>query len=303
MKYYRLRKYLPRVLEQSVRVLQHPRYHLALYRELQLARRGVYQYPHPILLIAGLPKSGTTWIENFLFRVPGYIPKMLSGDVQTLIQQDLPRNAFAHFPTDAYSFVKTHTNPREENFRVIEAAGIKRVIVSIRDPRDVCLSRYFYLLKHPKSKHEPGFIDYRTMAEADAIRDSAETIIRDYLPWIRGWLARIAKRPAEHLLMQYETVLSEPAEQFFRLCEFCELGLTREAVEEMLGAVQIQSKRDSKTASGTAGIKSTLSRGESGYWEEYFDTALRTRFEEEAADIFDVLYGNASASQALVTSK
>lgn len=303
MKYYRLRKYLPRVLEQSVRVMQHPRYHLALYRELQLARQGVYQYPHPILLIAGLPKSGTTWIENFLFQVPGYVPRMLSGDVQTLIQQDLPRNAFTHFPTDAYSFVKTHTNPREENFRVIEAAGIKRVIVSIRDPRDVCLSRYFYLRKHPKDKHEPGFIDYRTMAEADAIRDSAETILRDYLPWIRGWLARIAERPTEHLLLIYEEMLRNPKEEFFKLSEFCELGLGLSEVEEMLRAVKLQSKRDSETASGTAGIKSTLSRGESGYWEEYFDSALRARFEEEAGDIFDVLYRTASPSKALGESR
>jgi len=34
--------------------------------------RGMYTYKHPIIFIAGLPKSGTTWLRTMLANLPGY---------------------------------------------------------------------------------------------------------------------------------------------------------------------------------------------------------------------------------------
>ena len=69
-----------------------------------------------ILFVAGYPKSGTTWVENFISNIPGYNPRELNGDPEIIRLQNLPDDAFKWFPKSGYSSIKTHTNPNENNF-------------------------------------------------------------------------------------------------------------------------------------------------------------------------------------------
>ena len=44
-------------------------------------------YPHRLVFIAGLPKSGTTWLENLMGAIPGY---------RRLVCYDLNNSLFEH---------------------------------------------------------------------------------------------------------------------------------------------------------------------------------------------------------------
>jgi len=176
------------ILQNMPDLFLHPRYSLGIYKEDILSKLNYYNYKHRILFIAGLPKSGTTWVENFFFNVPGYCPRKISGDPNIIIKQDLPYNAFEKIPKYGYSYIKTHVNPTEENFKILENANIKKIIVMIRDNRDVSISRYYHRLKRPKKPNEPNYLDYRKMDIDEALFNSIELDINKSMPWIKGWI-------------------------------------------------------------------------------------------------------------------
>jgi hypothetical protein len=289
MKYYSIRKYLPHALERTLRVIRNPRHHAALCIKDWTGRFGAHHYPHHILFIAGLPKSGTTWIENFLYHVPGYVPRMLGGRVEDLVRHELSPTAFSHFPKTSYSFVKTHTNPNRQNFQIIEAAGIHRTLITVRDPRDVALSRYHYLLKHPKDPSEPNVFDYAAVSESEGYEHSARIVLAHYVPWMQGWLTRAEEKPEEHLVLRYEDILADPARQFLKISSFFELSLDPVTVESLLDQVNKKMKSNSARSTNVVGLKSTFRSGRAGDWRTLLSSTLSAEFEENARPILTAL--------------
>ena len=72
------------------------------------------------------------------------------------VKQDITHSAFKYTPSWSYTLFKTHLNPNYKNLEIIKENGVKRVVVTYRDLRDVALSRYHRLLKFPT--HHPILI-------------------------------------------------------------------------------------------------------------------------------------------------
>ena len=68
--------HLTNIKKAVTRTLKHPsfiREVVTYYRNDLMAVRGHYRYPVPILFIAGMPKSGTTWLHTQLAKIPGVL--------------------------------------------------------------------------------------------------------------------------------------------------------------------------------------------------------------------------------------
>jgi len=47
-----------------------------------------------IIFVAGYPKSGTTWVENFISSIPEYNPRVLAGSGEMIWYHTLPADTF-----------------------------------------------------------------------------------------------------------------------------------------------------------------------------------------------------------------
>ena len=116
-----------------------------------------YKYNH--IFIAGMTMSSTTRVKNMCGLIPGYFTRYMPMPKSIAIRQDICSSAFFFSPSWSYSLFKTHLNPSESNLKVLKKNNIKKIVVSYRDLRDVALARYYRLLKFPKKKNEPYYLN------------------------------------------------------------------------------------------------------------------------------------------------
>ena len=199
--------------------LKNPIYELRNIQEDFKSYLGKYNYPYRIIFIAGLPKSGTTWVENFFTKIPGYVIRSLAGDQECIKNHGIPENGFKHFPKRGYSCIKTHANPTIENFKSLNKNSIEKIIVIYRDPRDVAISRYFHLCSSPKKPSEPYYMDYNSMNKNDAITHSILIVKKEFFKWINGWLDYAKQNPEEVAIIKYEDMYFNTIITFKKICE------------------------------------------------------------------------------------
>ena len=60
------------------------------------------------IFITGFPKSGTTWIENLVLNIPGYIPFIPGGDYKELRSHNLSGNSLNCLPRNVSVGIKSH---------------------------------------------------------------------------------------------------------------------------------------------------------------------------------------------------
>lgn len=235
------------------------------------ALTGKTNYKYHNILIVGMSKSGTTRIENFLHKVSGYVPRPLYGDLKIITDQNISDDAFRYFNNKLYSYAKTHINPNENNISIINKKNLNKIILTIRDPRDAAVSRYFRALKVPKKKWEThSEVDYNDISKEDGIMHSLNVIKKDYMPWIDGWLKYYNEDDENrYIMMKYEDVLDDPVKKFKELSEFFEFDLATNDVKKYLD--DIQSKMENGySLKASRGNVSTFRKGIAGDWKNHF---------------------------------
>jgi hypothetical protein len=138
------------------------------------------RYPNKTIFIAGLPKSGTTWLANMFASVPGY----RRGNPSHVSQKDynLRQDTFREFDR-RLGVVRMHTPPSPENISILKQEGI-RYCVLYRDLRDVAISWFYYV------KNETDHILHnavKDMSLNEGIEYFAQNRLSGYASWIRGW--------------------------------------------------------------------------------------------------------------------
>ena len=66
---------LPPILKLPIKIALRPFFYLRRLKNDLLSILGVRFGETNILFVAGYPKSGTTWVENFISNIPGYNPR------------------------------------------------------------------------------------------------------------------------------------------------------------------------------------------------------------------------------------
>lgn len=227
-----------------------------------------YTYPYKIIFIAGLPKSGTTWVENFFTRVYPYKPRFLSGDKGYISDHGIPMNGFDSFSKYEYSCIKTHAEPTKENLEALKYNGIEKIIILYRDPRDVAISRYYHILKYPKKPHEINYADYSNMSFDEGLCHSINVIKNEYFQWIDNWLSIVEKDPSNYFVIRYEDLYDNPVKSFSKLSNFYELNLSKEEVEEILENLSFM--KDKFDINKKIGQKSTFRKGGYNNWKQIY---------------------------------
>lgn len=231
-------------------------------------------WPHHVIFIAGLPKSGTTWMAQLLDAVPGYRFRWPRDPDGCILKHDLCEAAFASLPWDLYTVVKLHTRCTTAHLEVIEKYKVRTVVMH-RDLRDQCLSRYFHVLYDPSHRHHQL---YNKVSKEEGLSIAIEVTLEHYLPWVQGWLPLLAGHPDRFLEVRYEDLRANPIPVLTRVLEFYDIRLPKEQIAEIVARVSAQTRfalRDNLRWN-----KGTARKGIVGDWRNHFTDKHVRRFKE-----------------------
>tara|TARA_B100000029_G_C17586352_1_gene961234 strand:+ start:405 stop:1307 length:903 start_codon:yes stop_codon:yes gene_type:complete len=166
--------------------------------------------------IFGLPKSGTTLIEEILECLP-YVRidrsplRFFPKKNENIFIQD-PEKYFSCFPQSKFSFIKTH-NMFSESFLEASNKFDVKIVVTLRDLRDMLISRYYHVIsqndhwQHKQIAHLPieeGFIKSLTTRE----NGEGPEPIKYYYNWILNWKKNLKENNIR--VFWYEDYISNP---------------------------------------------------------------------------------------------
>jgi len=244
-----------------------------------LLAQARYNYPHRLMFIAGMPKSGTEWLNAMLLALPGYTSMPFKDPKGLLGEHTLDEAVLRSCPKFGYYVFKTHVRATTETISAIENTELP-TIVMWRDLRDQAISRYYHIINDPTHIHHNL---YRTLSREDGVTHSVRISATEYADWIKNWMPHVEQGNGRFMLVRYEDLRADTDAQLVRALEFYGIEAPvadRAALLDRAAAV---------TKSGT-NLADRLNRGVTyragriGDW--------RAHFSQRDVDIFKELCGD-----------
>ena len=250
------------------------------------------------IFISGLPKSGTTLVEEILGCLP-YV-KIDRSALRTFYKMDenlmidYVEKYLNCFPKKKYTFVKTHLQYNENFLSTLNEKNFKSLVI-FRDIRDVMISRYHHIMsdkkhwQHKLLKNLPereGFI--KSLYCKTDLYPAKEFLepIKYYFNWIKNWLK--AEKDTNVKFLWYEDYINDPIffiSEILNFLNFNEFDANK--IENI-----ISKKREkyrtiplNKKLNRVGKNVSTFRLGSTGYWKKIFD-------EKTSKFFFEHLPGN-----------
>ena len=233
----------------------------------------VNKYKYKKIFIAGMPMSATTKVKNMCGMIPGYFTRYSPMPYKIAVNQNISNSAFRFTPRWSYTLFKTHLNPNDENLKIIKRNGVKKVVVTYRDLRDVALSRYHRLIKFPKKKGDPYFCEYHLMEKSDAINHSIKVVSEDFIEWINGWKKKANEEKDFVLFIKFENLVKDPKVEFSKILDFYEIKLNEKLISHICR--DTEGKKDMISNMNESRIlpwamSSNFRSGQIGNWKKEF---------------------------------
>ncbi len=251
---------------------------------------GFYKYQQHIIYIAGLPKSGSTWLYNMMLEVPGYNKRFYNGPV--ILDEDgkhmnnwddISDETFRHAPKRGYSVVKEHTRFSDESWEII-TRHMGKMVVLYRDPRDVCVSLYHH---HKNDEDHHLYKVFKSLDKDEGIDVAMKIVEEEYIAWIVGWKKAIVEHNGQILELRYEDLWTNPDQELKRVLDFYNLKVDEERLNRMLGT-KISKEQDLKKSlkDSDKSLKfNTARKGGFGGWKNYFSEDQKEKFKSFAGDL------------------
>ena len=278
------RRYTPAWLAQSTkRWISGLRFRMQIRAARKNYRRDDLSSKHPLLFIAGLPKSGTSWMESMLASYPGYTtvmpPRAIAYEQAHKGSHDfeLPEDLFSQLQ-EARAVLKLHVHGSLHNVRLLREAGIPYVVM-YRDLRDVAASHYFYVRRTP---WHPEYEDYSGLDVEAGLRHFARTLLPDFVDWMCSW--RENRDPEQSIELRYEDLLADTVGEFRRVASHFSLDISPSTIENIVEEHSFENMSGGRTQ-GEQDSDSFVRKGVAGDWKQHFTPDLKDRFEKHAGQV------------------
>ena len=246
------------------------------------------KYKYKIIFIAGMPMSATTRVKNMCGLIPGYFTRYSPTPFEVAVNQNISKSTFRYCPSWSYTLFKTHLNPTKTNIDILKKNNVKKIIVTYRDLRDVVLSRYHRLLKFPKKKGEPHYLEtekqYSNVSKSDGINNSIEVVSKDFIKWIDGWM-EYGKIDKDFVLFcKFEDLVDNPKKEFKKILNFYDISMNENLidfiVEETKGNKKNMVENIKENKYLPWALATNFRSGKIGGWKEEFDSSNIKKFKE-----------------------
>jgi hypothetical protein len=239
-------------------------------------------YEQNALFVAGLPKSGTTWLKKMLTTYPGFhellIPDVTEYEMANdgSHDYDLPPDMFARLK-DMLVVTKMHVHGSLHNVRLLREAGVKYVVL-YRDLRDVAVSHCFYVRQTP---WHPEYPVYRDLSVLEGLATFTDQLLLPFSDWVRSWHQN--RDPEMSLMVQYEEMLLDTVGVMTRVAEHFQLDSSHETIEKIVEAHRFKRLSGGRDR-GQLSENSFLRKGKSGDWRNHFTPELRSTYQRLIGD-------------------
>jgi len=250
--------------------------------QLAACKRGFAEfgdrYPQQTLFVAGLPKSGTTWLEKMLGSYEGFhelmIPEVAGHEMRTggSHDYDLPADMFDRFE-NALVLSKMHVHGSKHNAGLLQRAGV-RYVVLYRDLRDVAVSNFFYVRNTPWHP-EHGW--YKGIEVGEGLRVFAERTLPAYEQWVRSWQEN--HDPENSVIIRYEELLEDDAGVLARVAGLFELDDSDDTIQRIVRANSFGAMSGGRST-GESNENAFARKGVAGDWVNHFDEETRSLYKE-----------------------
>ena len=240
-------------------------------------------YKHHVLFIAGLPKSGTTWLENMLSAWPGLGPYLipdvahyeLKNHESTLFE--LP-NDFGNRFEDMLAVTKMHIHASDHNISILTKNRIPWIAID-RDLRDVAVSYHFYVKStpwHPSHKY------HAKKNPTEGLLRFGKEVLPNYAAWVHSWKNAAQENP-DGLLISYEDLLKNTNITLKKAAVHFGLDI---ALIETVSNKHKMKKQPAKNSSSK--LKTEFTRkGISGDWKNYFNKELEDLYNKTCGELLE----------------
>jgi hypothetical protein len=280
----KLKHYIPHSLALFLKknLISKPRY---LF-QLKQAQGGFEQfgdlYPQNLIFIAGLPKSGTSWLKKMICSYPGYqevmIPEANAYEINYGGSHDfdLPEDTFSRFKNKLV-VLKLHVHGSQHNFNLLKNSQIPFVVI-YRDLRDVAVSYYFYVKQTP---WHPEYNLYKNLKVEDGLKFFGENLLCEYAEWIESW-TKIADDSFK-LILRYEELLNNPEIELSKIARHCSLDDSPTKIQEIVKINSFNNLSGGRDK-GNESSNSFLRKGIMGDWKNHFTPMLKDIYKEKISD-------------------
>jgi len=267
-----------------------------------LALTGRVAYKHHLVFIAGLPKAGTTWLEELIGGVPGYVRlnnsliRSFNGSELLSHPHGVNHTMLSSAPPKRYSYLKLHTHFTPEYVQILTEFSIRPVIL-IRDLRDMMLSRYHHIMSEPTHwmydsiknlNFEEGFTKSLNGINPYTVTSPDETVLDYFKYWLEGWFEYIESNPEGVILVSYEEMKNDLHQALNKILRFHEIYFDSQAIDRI---IERQTKKHKPGATLSDGLKqagrqkSTFRKGQIGEWRECFSEQHKDIFKKKAGSV------------------
>ena len=189
--------------------------------------------PH-IIWCAGLPKSGTTLIEEILeyYAVSAKKSLLRLYDDSGLDHvHGISEKLFSSFPKNKITYLKTHSHFSEHYINIATKHNSK-ILISMRDIRDVMISRYYHIMndnnswQHNSIKNlnfKDGFVKSISEVYDKDPNTQTKKPIEYFYKWIEGW-QNYAQDNKNCLILWYEDYVNSPKKYLEKIENYLNLN-------------------------------------------------------------------------------
>ena len=234
------------------------------------------RYEQPILFIAGLPKSGSTWIEKMVSSYEGYheflLPAIAKHELATGGSHDfeMPAGMFDKLK-EMLVLTKMHSHGSPNNVEVLRKAGINYVILH-RDLRDVAVSYHFYVSNTP---WHPEHSRHYKQSIQEGLAVFGRRMLPAYIEWVRSWKENADTSSSLHL--RYEDMLHDPVAGMTKIATLFGLDASPETITKIVDAHTFKNMSGGRER-GETSSDAFARKGVAGDWKNHFTLQLREQY-------------------------
>lgn len=245
------------------------------------------KYPHNILFIAGMPKSGSTWLADMLSDLPGFEPFTpadwdLEHQVGAHGEHALSDQSFAPY-RHVLAVIKGHTWGTPENVDVLRRMNLKHLVL-VRDPRDVLISKYWFVRKTPHHMEYELAME-STLSEYITIKLKNGSFDHKTLDWARLWLKN--RDPELSRIVRYRDQIRQPFELLKAQLDFLGFDVGDDVVRRIVKRHSFEKVTGRKRGMEDTG--SVVRRATTGEWEKVFSKEQKREVFEQGEDVIEAL--------------
>ncbi|KAG8434040.1 hypothetical protein GDO86_012415 [Hymenochirus boettgeri] len=227
------------------------------------------------------PKSGTTWLQEILTLIysngdPTPTKTMYSWDRVPWIEQYTGKSKLENRPSPR--LISTHLP-----FRLFPKSFFKtnaKIIYTLRNPKDVCVSLYFFSLIAQFMEHREDFGEFVSLFL------SKQMLFDGWFDHVKGWME--LKDSPNFLLLQYEDMIKDPKGNVIKICKFLGKDLDDAAIDSVVEHSSFKAMKENEKSNYTAVPDYIFSKekgsfhrkGVTGDWKNYFTPEKEAEFEK-----------------------